>query len=158
MVRAMWTAEQQQRLVLEHEILQREGFTQFAVYYERSDDSYYAAGYVNSNAGYRYRLWIPIPVGYPQQRPPMYITEPHPLLMRDQTPVSALGVSHKMHTLTPLANGMVQICHWRDNRWHSGIVLQKVFLKGLIWIEAYEQYIATGRDLADFVRTMAETA
>ena len=63
-----------------------------------------------------------------------------------------------MHTLTPSTNGMVQICHWRDNRWHSGIVLQKVFLKGLIWIEAYEQHIATGRDLADFVRTMAETA
>lgn len=154
----MWNTEQRQRLVLEHEILQREGFSQFSVYYENSDDSYFAAGYATSNAGYRYRLWIPIPAGYPQQRPPMYITEPHPLLMRDQTPVSALGVSHKMHTLAPSANGMVQICHWRDNRWHSGIVLQKVLLKGLIWIEAYEQYIANGRDLADFVRTMAEAA
>ena len=154
----MWTAEQRQRLVLEHEILQREGFPQFGVYHHASDDSYYAVGYANSNAGYRYRLWIPIPAGYPQQRPPMYITEPNPLLMRDAvTPVSSLGVSHSMHTLTPL-NGMVQICHWRDNRWRSGIVLQKVFLKGLIWIEAYEQYIATGSDLADFVRTMAEAA
>jgi hypothetical protein len=127
------------------------------VYHQLSDDSYYASGYQSSNAGFRYGLWIPIPAGYPQQRPPMYITEPHPLLMRDQTPVSALGVSHSMHTLTPL-NGMVQICHWRDNRWHSGIVLQKVFLKALIWIEAYEQYVATGRNLADFVRTMAEAA
>lgn len=78
--------------------------------------------------------------------------------MRDGTQLSSLGVSHKMHTLTPLPNGMVQICHWRDNRWRSGIVLQKVFLKALIWIEAYEQHIATGCDLADFVRTMAETA
>jgi len=51
-----------------------------------------------------------------------------------------------------------QICHWRDARWHSGIVLQKVFLKGLLWIEAYEQHLATGLSLADFVRTMAETA
>ena len=158
MVYAMWTAEQRQRLAIEDEILQREGFPQFRVYHQQSDDSYYASGYATSNAGYRYGLWTPIPAGYPQQRPPMYITEPHPLLMRDQTPVSALGASHKMHTMTPLANGMVQICHWRDNRWRSGIVLQKVFLKGLIWIEAYEQYIATGRDLADFVRTMAETA
>lgn len=88
----------------------------------------------------------------------MYVTEPHPLLMRDGTPMSKLGAAHKIHTMTPSTNGMVQICHWRDNRWHSRIVLQKVFLKGLIWIEAYEQYIATGRDLADFVRTMAETA
>jgi hypothetical protein len=158
MVQAMWTAEQLRRLAIEDEILQREGFPQFRVYHKQSDDSYYASGYATSNAGFRYGLWIPIPAGYPQQRPPMYITEPHPLLMRDQTPVSALGAVHKMHTMAPSTNGMVQICHWRDNRWHSGIVLQKVFLKGLIWIEAYEQYIATGRDLAEFVRTMAETA
>lgn len=154
----MWTAEQRQRLALEDQILQREGFTQFRVYQRQSDDSYYASGYATSNAGYRYRLWIPIPAGYPQQRPPMYVAEPHPLLMRDQKSLSSLGVSHKMHTLAPSDNGMVQICHWRDNRWHSGILLQKVFLKGLIWIEAYEQHIATGCDLADFVRTMAETA
>lgn len=88
----------------------------------------------------------------------MYITDPLPLLMHDGTPVSNLGAVHKMHTMAPSTNGMVQICHWRDNRWHSGIVLQKVFLKGLLWIEAYEQHIATGRDLADFVPTMAETA
>jgi hypothetical protein len=61
-----------------------------------------------------------------------------------------------MHTLAPSGNGMVQICHWRDARWHSNILLFKVFLKGLIWIEAYEQHLATGRPLADFVRTMAE--
>ena len=154
----MWTAEQRQRLVLEHQILQREGFTQFSVYHQASDDTYYASGVTLSNAGYRYGLWIPIPAGFPQARPPMYITEPHPLLMRDRSPLSALGVSHKMHTLAPHANGMVQICHWRDARWHSGIVLQKVCLKSLLWIEAYEQHIATGRDLAEFVRTMAEAA
>jgi hypothetical protein len=72
--------------------------------------------------------------------------------------ISSLGVSHAMHTLEPSASGWVQVCHWRDARWHSGIVLQKVFLKGLLWIEAYEQHLATGLPLADFVRTMAETA
>jgi hypothetical protein len=158
MVQPMWTAEQRKRLGLEDQILQCEGFSQFRVYHQPSDDSYYASGYATSNAGYRYGLWIPIPKGYPQQRPSMYVTEPHPLLMRDGTPLSSLGISHKMHTLTPYSNGMVQICHWRDNRWRSNIVLQRVFLKGLIWIEAYEQHIATGRDLAEFVRTMAETA
>jgi hypothetical protein len=84
----------------------------------------------------------------------MYLTEPFPLLMADGRMVSSLGVSHSMHTLTPSPNGFVQICHWRDERWHSGILLQKVFLKGLLWIEAYEQHLATGRPLADFVLTM----
>lgn len=154
----MWTAEQRNRLALEHQILQREGFTQFGVYYNKDRDSYYATGVATSNSGQRYTLHSPIPSGFPAQRPPLYITEPNPLRMADGRTISSLGVSHAMHALTPHEQGWVQICHWRDARWHSGIVLQKVFLKGLIWIEAYEQHLVTGKDLADFVRTMAEVA
>jgi hypothetical protein len=153
----MWTAEQRNRMAVEHQILQREGFDQFSVWHQKSDDSYYASGYATSSSGKKYYLYCPLPSGFPLQRPPLYLTEPKPLLTADGTCITALGVSHNMHTLTPLGD-MVQICHWRDPRWHSGIVLQKVFLKGLLWIEAYEQHLATGRPLADFVRTMAETA
>ena len=154
----MWTSEQRQRLGLEQAALQQEGFGQFNVYRKESDDTYYASGYTLSQAGYRYALHISIPSGFPNQRPPMYLTEPCPLLMRDGTLVSSLGVSHQMHTLAPSPNGMVQLCHWRDARWRSGIRLHQVFLKGILWIEAYEQHIATGRPLADFVPTMAERA
>ncbi len=152
-----WTPEQRQRLLLEYQVLQREGFDQFGVYHHASDDSYTAGGVATANSGRQYRLWIPIPSGYPYARPPMYLTSPDPLLMRDGKPVSSLGVSHQMHTLTPLGS-WPQLCHWRDARWHSGILLQKVFLKGLLWIEAYEQHWATGGSIADFVSTMAERA
>ena len=154
----MWTTEQRQRLYIEHETLQREGFTQFGVYYNQAEDKYYACGYATSSSGRQYRLYITIPSGYPYQRPLMYVTDPLPLLMRDGTKLTDQGTSHYMHTLAPSSNGMVQICHWRDARWHSGILLLKVFLKGLLWIEAYEQHLATGRNLSEFVGTMAETA
>lgn len=154
----MWTDTQRRRLAMEHQILQNEGFSQFSVYHQAAHDSYYASGLATSNSGRSYSLWMPIPSGFPTQRPPLYILDPNPLLMVDGVPISSLGVSHSMHALTPHANGYVQICHWRDARWHSGIVLQKVFLKALIWIEAYEQHLATSRPLADFVRTMAEVA
>jgi hypothetical protein len=154
----MWTADQRQRLGLEHAILQQEGFTQFSVYHDTSADTYSASGITFSNSGRRYGLYVTIPSGFPYQRPLMYVTEPCPLLMADGSLISALGVSHQMHTLAPSSNGMVQICHWRDARWHSSILLQKVFLKGLIWIEAYEQHLATRRPLAEFVLTMAERA
>ena len=154
----MWTYEQRQRLILESQILIREGFDQFQVFRDPTHDSYSASGYATTSSGHRYYLYIPIPSGYPYQRPPLYVTEPNPLLMYDRRPVSSLGVSHYMHTLTPHAAGWPQICHWRDARWHSQIVLQKVFLKGLLWVEAYEQHLATGQHIADFVRTMAETA
>jgi hypothetical protein len=154
----MWTAEQRQRLALEHQILHQEGFTQFSVYWYQSTDTYEASGVTSSNSGRAYSLSIPIPSGFPYQRPPMYLTHPLPLYMADGTRVSSLGVSHQMHTLAPCSNGYVQLCHWRDARWHSNILLQKVFLKGLLWIEAYEQHLATGRSLAEFVSTMAERA
>jgi hypothetical protein len=153
----MWTTKQRERLVLEHQVLQREDFTQFSVYHNKVSDTYYASGWAVSAAGYRYGLYISIPAGFPDERPLMYITHPLPLLMRDGSKLSALGVSHYMHTLAPSSDGTVQICHWRDNRWHSGILLYKVFLKGLLWIEAYEQHLATGRNLSEFVGTMAET-
>jgi hypothetical protein len=86
----------------------------------------------------------------------MYLTYPLPLYTAAGYLVSALGTSHDMHTLAPSSSGQVQICHWRDDRWHSGILLHKVFLKGLLWIEAYEQHLATGRPLAEFVSTMKE--
>jgi hypothetical protein len=154
----MWTNEQRQRIWMEHQILQNEGFTQFTVYHQASDDTYYASGYAHSNAGNMYGLHLTIPSGFPYSRPLLYVTYPKPLLMADGSRVAALGVSHAMHTLAPSSDGMVQICHWRDSRWHSGILLQKVFLKALLWIEAYEQHLATGRPLCEFVGTMAETA
>lgn len=154
----MWTDAQRRRLAMEHQILQNEGFSQFSVYHQASHDNYYASGLATSNSGRSYNLWMPIPSGFPTERPPLYILHPHPLLMADGRAISSLGVSHSMHTLEPHSTGYVQICHWRSARWHAGIVLQKVFLKAHIWIEAYEQHLATGRDLADFVRTMAEVA
>jgi hypothetical protein len=152
----MWTAEQRSRMAVEHQILQREGYDQFSVWYKKEDDTYWASGTATSSSGKQYRLYSPLPSRFPLQRPPLYLTDPCPLLTADGSHIAALGISHAMHTLEPLGD-MVQICHWRDARWHSGIVLQKVFLKGLLWIEAYEQHLATGRPLADFVRTMAET-
>jgi len=154
----MWTDTQRQRLALEHAVLQSEGFTQFSVYRNSSSDTYHATGTTNSSSGRIYRLWIGIPDGYPYARPPMYLTEPFPTFAADGSRISALGVSHQMHTLAPSEAGHVQICHWRDARWHSDILLYKVFLKGLLWIEAYEQHLLTRRPIAEFVNTMSETA
>jgi hypothetical protein len=152
----MWRSDQRQRLILENEVLHKEDFTQFSVYWYESSDTYEASGTTSSSSGKLYTLAIPIPSGFPQSRPPMYLTYPFPLYSEDGSRVSSLGVSHYMHTLAPSASGHVQICHWRDDRWHSGILLHKVFLKGLLWIEAYEQHLATGVSISEFVSTMKE--
>ena len=152
----MWTTEQHQRLALEHRLLQQEGFGQFSIYWDQNDATYHGEGVATTNSGRKYTLYLVIPNNFPYERPSLYITAPLPLLTYYGRSLSDLGYSHDMHTL-PSSNGCIQICHWRDARWHSSILLHKVFLKGMIWLEAYEQHLATGRPLAEFVSTMAGT-
>lgn len=154
----MWTQRQLERLSLEHALFQHEGMNQFGVWYLRESGTYSASGIATSSSGRKYDLYMDVPSGFPEERPPLYLTAPRPLLGANGQPISALGVSHAMHTLTPSPNGSIQVCHWRDNRWHAGIFLYQVFLKGLIWIEAYEQHLATGRPISEFVRSMPEAA
>jgi hypothetical protein len=144
-----------ERLTLENQILQRDGMAQFQVF-ESPSGAYYLWGEHRTNAGNPYTLWVPLPSGFPHERPPLYIHAPNPLwgYAYGKT-INSYGLSHGMHTLNNGPNSEVQICHWRSDRWHSAITLNKVMLKAMLWLEAYEQHLSTGRDIDEFVKTMA---
>jgi len=143
-----------ERLTFENQILQRDGMTQFQVYSSQSG-SYYIWGEHRTNAGNPYTLWAPLPAGFPQERPPLYIYQPNPLWGFGYTrTINSYGVSHGMHTLDNGPKGEVQVCHWRSERWHAGITLNRVMLKAMLWLEAYEQHLATGTHISELVQTM----
>ena len=145
----------QERLVLENQVLQRDGFSQFQVYLSGSATDYDLWGTHRTNSGAPYRIWSPIPPRYPYERPPVYVYEPNPLPAYGYGQnVNGCGVSHSMHTLSNGPNNEIQICHWRDDRWHSALTLNKVMLKVVLWLEAYEQHLSSGSPIDDFVRTM----
>lgn len=144
------------RLILENQILSRDGLSQFKVYQRGNSSSYYLTGLHNTNSGNPYELWSPIPAQYPDTRPSIYVNNPNPLpAYTHGKSVNVYGISHAMHTLSNGPSGQVQICHWRSDRWHSGITLNKVMIKALIWLEAYEQYRSSGSPIHHFVRTMS---
>jgi hypothetical protein len=149
----MWSAELQQRISLERALLKQYALDQFDIYWDQAESRYYGYGVATTSAGRKYALYLLIPSNFPYARPSLYITDPRPLLTHNGQSLASLGTSHAMHTLSP-TNNCVQICHWRDERWHSGILLHKVFLKGLMWLEAFEQHLATGEPLSQFVSTM----
>lgn len=145
----------QERLGLENQILIRDGMSQFQVY--RRDAYYYLWGEQKTNSGNIYTVWIPIPSNYPYQRPEAYIYKPNPLYgYANIRTINGYGLSHDMHTLENGPNGEVQICHWRSDRWHSGITLNKVMLKVILWLEAYEQHLSSGQTISQFMATMRE--
>jgi len=143
-----------ERVSYENAVLARDGMSQFQIY--RNDNgSYYLWGHHRTSANNRYTLWSPIPTGYPRARPHLYIHDPNPLWgYAGSATINSYGVSHGMHTLGNGPHGEVQICHWRDERWHSGITLNKVMMKCMLWLEAYEQHVSTGKAIDEFVRTM----
>lgn len=143
-----------ERLILEQQILQRDGLTQFQIYSNAASGGYYVWGECHTNSGNAYTLWSPIPLHYPYDCPPLYIWKPNPLRGYGGKSINSYGLSHQMHTLNSGPSGEVQICHWRSERWHSGITLNKVLIKALIWLEAYEQHLTTGKPINEFVRTM----
>jgi len=146
-----------ERLILENQILQNDGMSQFQVYRDNGN-TYTLYGIYKSNSGNCYTLYSPIPSNYPDGRPKVYIQAPNPLYgygyKRTINSYGKNGISHDMHTLSNGPNGEVQICHWRDDRWHRGITLNKVMLKVMIWIEAYEQHLSSGQTISSFIRTM----
>jgi len=144
-----------ERLVLENQVLQGDGFSQFQVYQARRGDNYYLHGRHKTSSGNAYTIRSPITTRYPFKYPPVYVQEPNPLPGYGYGPsINSYGTSHGMHTLSNGPNGEVQICHWRDDRWHSGITLNKVMIKVVLWLEAYEQYLSTNTQISEFLRTM----
>ena len=128
--------------------------SQFKIY-DDQNGGYYLFGHHRTNSNNSYTLWSPIPYGFPNSRPHLYIRSPNPLYAFERSiTVNSLGVSHRMHTLGNGPDGEVQICHWRDDRWHSGITFNKVMIKAMLWLEAYEQHLSTGHDIDEFVKTM----
>lgn len=146
----------EERLVLDNQLLKQEGFSQFQIYVGQTPGTYYLWGEHRTNAGNLYQIRGPIPNEYPYSKPPIYVQYPNPLLgFGYGKTINSYGVSHNMHTFSNGPDGEVQICHWNSDRWHSGITLNRVMLKVVLWLEAYEQHLATGKDICDFVRTMS---
>jgi len=145
-----------ERLSLENQILIRDGMSQFLIRYYQPGNFYYIYGDYKSSSARNYTIWCRIPDYYPETFPQVYVNKPNPLIGFGGVSVNSHGTSHSMHTLQNGSNGEVQICHWRQSRWHSGITLNKVMIKVMLWFEAFEQHLSTGQPIDNFVSIMKE--
>lgn len=143
-----------ERLNLENQILLKDGMSQYLIRYYQSGGFYYICGDYNSNSGRKYTIWCRLPDYYPSTCPSVYVYKPNPLIGYGGIYINSYRISHSMHTLEPSSSGKVQICHWRQSSWHSGITLNKVMIKVMLWFEAFEQHLLTGKPIDNFVSTM----
>ena len=62
--------------------------------------------------------------------------------------------SAEFHTLSGI-DGHTHICHFKASLWTDNNTLYQVVMKGLIWLEAYEAHLRTGKSMDVFLAEMA---
>jgi ubiquitin-protein ligase len=137
-----------QRYKIEYAILERNFKNRF-VFKEVGDKLILDLG-LKSSEGHVYRLEVALPSDYPASIPQVIVTYPNELYTYRGEPLVDISPSHFMHTLNPV-DGCVQLCHYKMENWHSNVTLYKIALKCLIWIEAYENHLKSGRPLTDYL-------
>jgi len=137
------------RLVLERKLLAKE-MPHFHLY--NIDGNAYVSGWQTTRGSHQnYQLKLVLGYYFPDEMPNLYIVSPHTLWKADRYgTINEEETSHAFHTLSNGPNGCVQICHFKHESWDASKTCVGVLIKGVIWLEAYEAHLRTGKDIADF--------
>lgn len=96
----------------------------------------------------RYRARLVLPPGFPCQQPDLYVIEPCPLRSRVSGKfLYEFGTSHAFHIYKH--EPQVKICYTQF--WDASTACVKVLVKLVLWLLAYEQYLNSGRTIADLL-------
>lgn len=140
----------QQRLLTEKAALDF-GFPNRYVIQNLNSTSAFVDLGLRTNSGKTYRLKI-ILADFPYSKPDVYVVFPSQLRDCDGKLLTSYGISSAMHLLHPDSSGNIQLCHYSNSVWHSNVTLYKVALKCLVWLNAYEGHLRTGRPLDYFLK------
>jgi len=99
----------------------------------------------------QYTLRVYLPADFPNSVPEMIVKTPSMsrLMRRDGNELGGT-VDHTYG----IKDGCTQICHFIPQLWRSDNTLYQVFMKGLIWLEAYEAHLRTGSTLSRYLTEM----
>lgn len=149
-VMAGWSPAQRLRLGLEKNLLEKY-FPGRVQWYDPTGNTVVEVS-INTNNGNAYRLRIylakdgELGSDFPNSMPDMVVS---------MSPRSMLdwGVSDTHHTVGK-RDGLLKICHYHPSQWTNESSLHEVFMKGRIWLEAYEGHIRTGKTMNTFLGEM----
>lgn len=147
-----WSIDQQKRLGLEKQVLK----TYFQDKVRWIDPTVCGGTKVevqmktSNNRNFTLRVYLP--KDFPNSCPEMVVCSPSSPLVKNDGTVLKFS-SYGDHTLGT-KDGMTQLCHYRTNKWTSINTLYQVFMKGLLWLEAYEGHRASGEPISNFLREM----
>ncbi|MBN2328689.1 MAG: hypothetical protein JXR73_16225 [Candidatus Omnitrophica bacterium] len=103
---------------------------------------------INNNP---YSLKLVMSLCYPFSKPELYLASPLILYKyKSMERINDLKPDHEFHIYSKNAQGEIHICHSSDEQWDPSNTCVLVFLKGMLWVEAYCNYKQTGKSINDF--------
>ena len=139
-----------QRLRLEMDIM-AEHLPQF-LFIPFLSETCFMGTHTTTVGGQDYTLKLVLPSRYPDDRPSLYVTRPLTLDSYGyQGTLNEMGISHAFHTLDNGPDGCVQICHGKSEQWDPSQTCVGVLMKGILWVEAYDAHMSTGRNIAQIL-------
>ena len=105
---------------------------------------------IKSSSDNAYKLRLYLKEDFPNSCPDMAIVHPRNIRTRDKRELPLLDSS--FHTLGLTVDGFTKLCHFKSDLWTQDNTLYQVFIKGLMWIEAYEGHIQTGNSLDTYLK------
>jgi len=112
---------------------------------------YFEGWYTTAVGSNSYKLRLELPPWYPNEMPTLCVVSPTILWKQKGGSINSEGVTHAFHTLKNGPGGCVQICHSKRERWEASMTCIGVFTRGVLWLEAYDVHLLTGKDIADIL-------
>lgn len=141
-----WSGVQIQRLTIERQLLDK--YFPGRVTWISPLHSTKVEVRMETNNGKKYTLRVYVPDDFPNSCPKLVVVSPPKLLQKNGQPL--LEVSDVFHTLTAV-DGHTTICHFYPPYWNAQNTLYQVFMKGRLWLEAYQGHLETGQTLAVYL-------
>jgi hypothetical protein len=145
--------QQNDRLTFEKRLVQRY-FPEMQ--WHESGDSIVIEGWCATRKGARrYKAKLVLSSDFPFRSPELLVVEPQSLAMREPgTTLKALGLSHAFHLSHNGSAQGVSICH--TGQWDASHTCVNVLSKLILWLEAYETYLQTGKDIAHVLEDLKD--
>ncbi|KAK3746160.1 hypothetical protein QZH41_020347 [Actinostola sp. cb2023] len=145
-----WTASQNRRLGQEEQLL-NDYFPNNVKWINRMDTDMKVEVKMTTNSNKSYTLRVCIPPDYPNSCPELLVSNPSSPLKDVQGNELQCGTDNHSYGTK---YGLTTICHFVPSVWTNEYTLYQVFMKGRIWLEAYEVYLRTEKPMKTYLREM----
>ena len=140
-----WTLVQRQRLAVEKDIL--DGYFPGKVEWIDPTENTKVEVTMTTNSDQVYCLRLYIRPDFPNSLPILVVRS-------SPNPMPNWPATHATHTLGQTKEGHLIICHYLKDRWNPEHTFYEVFVKGRLWLEAYEGHLATRKPMAHYLGHM----